>query len=504
MCRLREAVGILQEAVATRCALRSRHWRAPSGALRLRYLATLALTLGAGVLTAAQTLVAAGPAAHAPALLQAKVEGTPLAVALPRPTQTHAPSGPGAALKPAEALLRSAAAPTEMKSAGRFALLAPPEPTAPQVVTIAQGGTLSGALTGAGLSAAQAYKAVEAARAHINLRRIRPGQTIALELDRSGGPDAPARLVQASIAVDPVKTVVLRGQEDGAVAAQVETAKVTEVRRAEGGVINGSLYGAAQAAGVPIPVIGQLIHVYSWDVDFQRDIQPGDRFEVLYTVRRTEGGAVVGAGEVLYAGLEVGGQVIRMYRFVGEDGVARYYGPDGQGAKRGLMRTPVDGARISSGFGMRKHPILGYSKMHKGMDFAAPTGTPVYAAGDGVVERANRFSTYGNYIRIRHNASTKTVYAHLKGFAKGVKARARVEQGQVIGYVGSTGRSTGPHLHYEVIINGTQVNPAKVRRTGGERLAGADLRRFKDGVAALDKEFAALSQEGETRLAAAQ
>ncbi|HBH25816.1 MAG TPA: peptidase M23, partial [Rhodospirillaceae bacterium] len=195
---------------------------------------------------------------------------------------------------------------------------------------------------------------------------------------------------------------------------------------------------------------------------------------------------------------------IRMYRFVGEDGVARYYGPDGQGAKRGLMRTPVDGARISSGFGMRKHPILGYSKMHKGMDFAAPTGTPVYAAGDGVVERANRFSTYGNYIRIRHNASTKTVYAHLKGFAKGVKARARVEQGQVIGYVGSTGRSTGPHLHYEVIINGTQVNPAKVRRTGGERLAGADLRRFKDGVAALDKEFAALSQEGETRLAAAQ
>jgi len=179
-----------------------------------------------------------------------------------------------------------------------------------------------------------------------------------------------------------------------------------------------------------------------------------------------------------------------LYRFEGANGDVEYFDQTGQSVKKPLMKTPIDGARITSKFGFRRHPVLGYNKMHKGIDFGAPRGTPIYAAGDGVVQKAGKFSSYGNYVRIKHRAGLETAYAHLNGFKAGVKAGSRVKQGQVIGYVGTTGRSTGPHLHYEIMMNGKQVNPASVKLAGGRSLSGKELKAFKSNVSKLDGTFA--------------
>ena len=173
------------------------------------------------------------------------------------------------------------------------------------------------------------------------------------------------------------------------------------------------------------------------------------------------------------------GKPVRRYRYTPKSGVTDYFDEKGQSVRKTLMRTPIDGARLSSGYGMRKHPILGYSRMHKGVDFAAPRGTPIYAAGDGVVEMAGRNGGYGNYVRLRHTGSYKTAYAHMRGFAKGIRAGVRVKQGQVIGYVGTTGRSTGPHLHYEVMVDNKQTNPRSIKLPSGETLKGADLKAYE-------------------------
>jgi len=178
---------------------------------------------------------------------------------------------------------------------------------------------------------------------------------------------------------------------------------------------------------------------------------------------------------------------IEVYRFTPSDGRTDYFKPNGESIRRALLRTPIDGARISSGFGMRKHPILGYSRMHKGIDFAAPTGTPIFAAGDGVITQIGRNGGYGNYIRIRHNSRYSTAYAHISRFAKGIRKGSRVRQGQVIAYVGSTGRSTGPHLHYEVLVEGKQTNPRSIKLPTGQILEGEDLKAFQAAKTEIDR-----------------
>ena len=205
----------------------------------------------------------------------------------------------------------------------------------------------------------------------------------------------------------------------------------------------------------------QLVRIFSFDVDFQRDLQPGDEVEVMYE-GQVVGGKMVDHGRIVYAAMVVRGEKRSLYYFDPVNAPAGYFDGEGRSAAKALMRTPIDGARISSRFGMRRHPILGFNRMHRGMDFAAPTGTPVYAAGDGVVERIGRYGAYGKYIRIRHNSEYKTAYAHLSRYAKGLQQGTRVTQGQVIGRVGSTGRSTGPHLHYEVLYRNKQVNPQSI------------------------------------------
>jgi murein DD-endopeptidase MepM/ murein hydrolase activator NlpD len=232
-----------------------------------------------------------------------------------------------------------------------------------------------------------------------------------------------------------------------------------------------------------------VLKQWAYAVDFQRDLHPGDRFVLLFEEEFHEDGRFARAGAVQMARLDLADKTIAMYRFEASDGTVDYYDRDGISARRVLMRTPIDGARLSSGFGARRHPILGYTRMHKGVDFAAPTGTPIYAAGDGTVEIVETERGFGKYIRIRHNGQLSTAYAHMSRFAR-LAPGARVKQGEIIGYVGSTGRSTGPHLHYEVLVDGAQVNPLSVDLPTGNRLEGRDLAAFHRRVEEIDRAIA--------------
>lgn len=214
----------------------------------------------------------------------------------------------------------------------------------------------------------------------------------------------------------------------------------------------------------------------------------------MYEQFRGENGDVVHQGNIHYAKLTLRDKGVPLYRYTTTKGNLDYFNAKGESVRKTLMRTPIDGARLSSRFGKRKHPILGYTRMHSGVDFAAPRGTPIYAAGNGTVVQSGRNGGYGNYVRIRHNGTYQTAYAHLSKFARGARRGARVRQGQVIGYVGTTGRSTGPHLHYEVLRNGRQINPRSVRIPSGEKLKGAELKKFLAMRDARDVEFAQLRE----------
>lgn len=251
-------------------------------------------------------------------------------------------------------------------------------------------------------------------------------------------------------------------------------------------IIENSLYLDANRLGAPDKVIQQFANIYEYSVDFQRDIQPGDEFEMFFEVARNHRGEIIKAGDLLYTSFSPRGKTSSYYLFENEKGRENFFDTDGKTAKRKLRATPVNGARLSGRFGKRKHPILGYVRTHKGVDFAAPRGTPILAAGSGTVERANRYGSFGNYIRIRHTDGYKTAYAHLSKFARGVKAGARVKQDQVIGYVGTTGRSTGPHLHYEVHHHGKAINPRRLSQLSGKPLAKSQFPTFKALQAKID------------------
>ena len=203
-----------------------------------------------------------------------------------------------------------------------------------------------------------------------------------------------------------------------------------------------------------------------------------DSFSVLYEVLLDKKDKPVGYGSVIYASLNLSNSVTSIFRHEFADGSSDYFEETGKSVRKALMKTPINGARLSSGYGMRKHPIQGYNKMHRGLDFAAPIGTPIMAAGDGIIEKIGRYNSYGKYIRIRHNNTYSTAYAHLSGYAKNLRKNSRVKQGQVIGYVGSTGRSTGPHLHYEILSGGKQINPTKVKLPSGRQIKESELVEF--------------------------
>lgn len=362
-----------------------------------------------------------------------------------------------------------------------------------ETIAVGEGQTVAGVMQAQGVGGSDAYYAVKALDKYFDVRKIRPGQSIDLYFSRSED-EKSRNFERLEVRISPVKTVQVSKTESENFTASVEEATLVRRTYAKAAEIQSSVYGSAEQAGIPAKVVANVIRTYSWNVDFQRDIRAGDSIEVLYEADETEDGEYSEVGNILFASLRTGGKTIPIYRYESRDGEVDYYEPNGYTIKKMLMKTPIDGARISSGFGMRHHPVLGYNKMHKGMDFAAPTGTPIYAAGNGVIDYAGRKGGYGNYIRIRHNSKIKTAYAHMSRLAKGMKKGGRVKQGDIIGYVGTTGRSTGPHLHYEVLLNDQQVNPRSVKLPTGQQLEGEDLKRFKRYVSSLDQKYAALTR----------
>ena len=250
-------------------------------------------------------------------------------------------------------------------------------------------------------------------------------------------------------------------------------------------IILQSLYKSAIDENIPPNTIVEFARIYGFQVDFQRDIRKRDKFQIMYEIFLNEKNILVETGEILFANLKLSGQDNTLYFFDGE-GSEGHYDRNGKSVKKALMKTPINGARLSSPFGMRKHPIDGYNKMHKGTDFAAPMGTPIMASGDGVVQKAGWCGGGGNCVKIKHNSTYQTVYAHMSKFARGIKSGIRVKQGQVIGYVGSTGKSTGPHLHYEVIVNGKKVNSQKLKLPSGKILKGSERKLFETKKIKLD------------------
>ena len=243
-------------------------------------------------------------------------------------------------------------------------------------------------------------------------------------------------------------------------------------------VILQSLYKAATEQNIPPNTIIEFARIYGFQVDFQRDIRKGDKFQMMYEVFIDNQDKIIQTGEILFANLKLSGQDNSLYYF-DKKNVQGHYNKNGKSVQKALMKTPINGARLSSSFGMRKHPIDGFNKMHRGTDFAAPKGTPIMASGNGIVKKAGWCGGGGNCVKIKHNSTYETVYAHMSKFARGIKKGVRVKQGQTIGYVGSTGKSTGPHLHYEVIVNGKRVNSQKLKLPSGKILKGKDRELFE-------------------------
>jgi len=360
---------------------------------------------------------------------------------------------------------------------------AAPEPAAPvtKVVLVEKGDTLTDILLSSGVARDDAAEAIEALDGVFRPKDLKPGQEITLGFDQFGHhPVEDGTLQLASLTLQPSveRDVVVNRNDSGGFVAQAIDRPLELKLALAGGTIESSLFEAGQDAAIPVDILSQTIKAFSYDVDFQREIQPGDRFEIVYERFDDERGQLARTGSVLYATLIQSGVAKEIYRFEPQDGAADFYNAKGENVRKELLRTPLDVVRITSAFGMRKHPILGYSKMHKGVDFAASTGTPIFAAGDGVIAILGQQRGYGNYIRIKHNSQYATAYAHMSRFATGLQQGSRVRQGDVIGYVGSTGMATGPHLHYEVLVDGSQINPMSVK-LAGRKLDGKELQRFE-------------------------
>ena len=269
--------------------------------------------------------------------------------------------------------------------------------------------------------------------------------------------------------------------------------KLTKKEVIKSGEIKESLYSAAVKAGIEPNIIIEFARIYGFEIDFQRDIRKGDIFEIYYEKFVDHRNEVKDTGKIIYASMNVNSREINLYNF-NWDKESGFYDLNGKSIVKSLMKTPINGARLSSSYGMRKHPILGFNKMHRGTDFAAPTGTPIMASGSGTVTRARWCGGGGNCVKIRHNSTYETIYAHMSKFAKGVKEGRKVKQGQIIGYVGSTGLSTGPHLHYEVHVNKKSVNSQTLRLPSGKILRGEARKEFEIERIKIDLKLAELKK----------
>ena len=469
--------------------LRQRYLFTKSNKLRLRYIvgttAIVSLTL-TSLLGAMSSSVAFSPAAHSVVASAPDIEEHISDRALQRDI-FETVSAPLLLDAQGDDANENEASPADAEADVHAALAAvfPRE----EILEIGTGDTLAGVLQNVGITGADAYKAVKAMSKYYDPRMVKPGQVLSVGLDTD---ETGMMLTSLAMKIDPIKELMISRDDSDRFSAEMLEKDVILQSKAAQTSIKTSLYGSAASVGIPASIVAEIIRIYSYEVDFQRDIRSGDKVEVFYETYETADGDFARYGNILYANLNVGGRDISVYRY-DNDGVADYYREDGRSLKRTLMQTPIDGARISSGFGMRHHPVLGYNKMHKGVDFAASRGTPIYAAGDGVIKKAERLGGYGNYVRIKHNNGLETAYAHMKKYASGIKAGVRVKQGQVIGYVGTTGRSTGPHLHFEVLKDGKQVNPKSIKSSTGAKLAGNTLKKFKGQISSVKQQYASAS-----------
>jgi len=350
------------------------------------------------------------------------------------------------------------------------------EDSASHTIVVAEGDTLYDILESYGVAMTDAVAVARALAEVFEPQALRAGQELSLTVRTDeDGRTYPLSLV---LLTNDSEVEITRDSDDRFVAHANSMADSDREYRRAMASIAGSLYRTARQQGVPDSVIVSMMRTHSYDVDFQREIHAGDLFEVFYASGSPD--AQDERGQLLFSSLSTRGKTRSYYRFTSPDGTTDYYDATGTSSKKPLMKTPINGARISSGFGMRKHPILGYTKMHGGTDFAAPAGTPILAAGDGKVAFAGPNGGYGNYVKLEHKDGLETAYAHMSRLAKGIQRGKSVRQGDVIGYVGSTGRSTGPHLHYEVHIRGAKQNPLTVKVAGGGRkLEGKEFASFE-------------------------
>ena len=315
----------------------------------------------------------------------------------------------------------------------------------------------------------------------INLNKLNTNQKIYLTIDQSNN-----KIKDFIFRISNKERILLtRNDEKDDFNQEILLTRLNKKIIYQENIIIQSLYKSATEKKIPVNTIIELARIYGFQVDFQRDIRKQDRFQIMYEVFTDENRKIIETGNILFANLILSGEDNSLYFFDAEESIG-HYDKNGKSIQKALMKTPINGARLSSSFGMRKHPIDGFNKMHRGTDFAAPMGTAIMASGSGTIKKAGWCGGGGNCVVIRHNSTYQTIYAHMSKFAKGIKKGSRVKQGQTIGYVGSTGKSTGPHLHYEVIINGKKVNSQKLKLPSGKVLKGQERKIFETKKIKLD------------------
>lgn len=391
-------------------------------------------------------------------------------------------------------VLSAKPAPSHPTIANRWAALAPMQRSHESDELVA-GDSLAALLARAGIDGVEADAALDALRAQFDPRTLKIGQKVRIfrESPADAAADAaPRRFAGFDFIPEPRQRLIVRrtGHLSFDVVKQVRP--LSERFFFTDTLISSSVYEAARGGGMSPNLVVELIRLFSFSIDFQRDMREGDQLEVLYTRRFDENNQLAEEGDIIFAALTNRGKRYAYWRLARDDGSYAYYDADGRSVQRLLMKTPVDGARLSSRFGMRRHPILGYTRLHRGLDFAAPRGTPIYAAGSGTIVALGRNGDYGKYIRIRHRNGYETAYAHMNGYARRLKKGARVKQGQIIGYVGATGLATGPHLHYEVLRHNKPVNPRDLDVPPESALDAAGLEKLRNAQTAIGTRINAL------------
>lgn len=389
-----------------------------------------------------------------------------------------------------ESLQASASIATEVQTVSESSPVQDNTPTLEeQTYQIEKGDTLLGLLSGMGVKNAEGMQAISELSKVYSPRGLKLGQDVKITTQQPS--EGEVELVTFSIRADNGKYYVVTRQRDGRFIVDISSEDLISTLVRVNGTIKNSIFQDAIKSGIPPSIINDLIQNFSYNVDFQRQIKEGDSFDIAYEQIYDKQSGLQRTGNLVYGKLTISNRPMIIYRYQNSKGRSGYYNEKGSSVKQALLKTPISGARLSSRYGKRFHPIHGYTKMHKGVDFAAPIGSPIYSAGDGTVAYVGWNGGYGKYVKIRHSGGYDTAYAHLSRFAK-IRPGMRLKQGQLIGFLGNTGLSTGPHLHFEVHYKGNHINPLKISKVPGEVIKGDDLKRFLRNKNEIDIRVASL------------